>query len=177
MISEPPAPGRQPGEVPPIEAGAASAPDPARRAEVAAVLDDVRQWAQRTPPVLGIALVGSWARGTPTTRSDVDLVLVLAAPGHLAHATDWLSDVLPHRAPRVVRTARWGPLRERRVRLAGGLDVEFGLVPPSWAATTPVDAGTARVVREGLVVLHDPAGLFERLVAAVAGADRTSRPP
>ena len=36
-----------------------------------------------------------------------------------------------------------------------------------WAAVPP-DAGTARVVSGWFVVLHDPSGLLERLVRAVA---------
>lgn len=34
------------------------------------------------------------------------------------------------------------------------------------AATTPVDPGTGRVVRDGFVVLHDPTGVLGALVTA-----------
>lgn len=59
-------------------------------------------------------------------------------------------------------------MTERRVRLDSGVEIEFGFTQPTWASVDPVDAGTHRVVRDGLRPLFDPAGLLARLVAAVA---------
>jgi hypothetical protein len=47
-----------------------------------------------------------------------------------------------------------------------GLEVEFGFAAPSWAATEPVDAGTAQVVGDGFRVLYDPVGILRALVVA-----------
>jgi uncharacterized protein len=58
-------------------------------------------------------------------------------------------------------------LTEVRHRLPSGLEVDVGVVDRAWAATTPVDPGTARVVQDGFVVLHDPAGVLGLLVKAV----------
>lgn len=67
----------------------------------------------------------------------------------------------------IVRTQDWGHLTERRVRLSSGLGVEFGFVSPSWAATDPIDPGTASVVRDGCRPLEDSGGMFECLIAAL----------
>jgi hypothetical protein len=45
--------------------------------------------------------------------------------------------------------------------------VKFGFVSPSWAATDPVDPGTASVVRDGGKPIEDSGAVFERLIAAL----------
>ncbi len=135
--------------------------EPGRAAQVSDLTGRVVRWAAARPDVVAVALVGSWARGAARPDSDVDLVVLtrdrdgyLGWPGCDAGWAD-------------LRTRWWGPLLERRFRLPGGLEVEIGFAPGSWAAE-PVDPGTARVVTDGLVVLHDPSGLLERLVGQVA---------
>jgi peptide-methionine (R)-S-oxide reductase len=121
----------------------------------------VVRWAAGRPDVVAVGLAGSQARGTARPDSDVDLVVVTRdRDGYLGWAgpgAGWAD----------LRTRRWGPLLERRFRLPGGPVVEVGFVPESWAAL-PADPGTAGVVADGLLVLHDPSGLLTRLVEAVA---------
>jgi uncharacterized protein len=124
-------------------------------------------WAAGRPDVHAVALVGSHARGTARPDSDVDLVVLTDRPDAYA-GTSWAAEALGAGATDV-RTRRWGPLLERRFLLPGGLVVDCGLAPPTWAAL-PVDPGTARVVADGFVVLHDPHDLLARLVRAVAGS-------
>ena len=129
------------------------------------LLEGVRAWAADRPDVVAVALVGSWARGAARPDSDIDLVIVthdvagfFAFPGWLVHfgePTDRIEET-------------YGVLRALRVWYTDGPEVEFGVVPPAWCATDPVDPGTARVVLDGLVAFHDPDGLLARLVAAVA---------
>ena len=47
------------------------------------------------------------------------------------------------------------------------MEVEFGITTPAWAHIDPVDAGTARVVRDGAQIIHDPAGMLARLLNTV----------
>ena len=129
------------------------------------MVERVRAWARARPDVLAVARAGSEARGTAGPDSDVDLVLLTREPATYL-APDPLAAALPAGAV-AVRTRMWGPLLERRFRLPTGLEVELGLAPERWAAV-PVDAGTARVVAGGFVVLDDPAGLLGRLVEEVA---------
>jgi hypothetical protein len=43
-----------------------------------------------------------------------------------------------------------------------GLEVEYGFTTPDWAET-PTDAGTMRVVTDGMRVVYDPQGVIGRL--------------
>jgi hypothetical protein len=67
-------------------------------------------------------------------------------------------------------TAHRGLLVEQRVMTAWGLELDVGIGPPRWACVSPVDAGTARMTRDGLRIIHDPAGTLARLEVAVGGA-------
>jgi uncharacterized protein len=121
--------------------------------EVTEVVAAAQTWASRTPAVTAVLVVGSYAYGRPRADSDLDLVLVTAEPGALASEDAWVTRVLGTGAT-VRREQDWGPLRERRFRRSTGLDVELGIAPVSWL-DVPVDAGTARVLRDGCAVVLD----------------------
>lgn len=131
--------------------------------EVDEVLRRATRWAAAQADVVGLALVGSWARGAARPDSDVDLVVLTTDQGRYLEREDWIREL---GADRLVATRSWGPLTERRVALASGLEVEVGVAPPSWASVDPVDEGTRQVIRDGARVLHDPAGVLAALVAA-----------
>jgi hypothetical protein len=137
----------------------ASATD-ARRTEVERLLDVVLRWASARHDVRGVALVGSWARGTAHMESDVDLVLLTLCVERYTESDDWIGDL---GCESIARTTAWGALTERRLRMPSGLEVELGVVPPYWAAVYPVDSGTRSVVEDGMRVLHDPDGLLRAL--------------
>jgi uncharacterized protein len=118
------------------------------------------------PDIRGLALVGSWARGSARADSDVDLVVLTSHPDRYLADDDWtaaLGDA------EVLDTQAWGVLTERRLLLKGGLEVEVGIAEPTWAATDPVDPGTRRVVTDGLRILHDPDGRLAALADAATG--------
>ena len=135
-----------------------------RAEEVDKLILTLTEWAGGQATIRALALVGSWARGDARADSDVDIVLLAARPDRYRASTAWL-DVLDQ--PTVVREQQFGVISARRVRLQSGLEVEFGIGPTSWASTAPLDAGTQRVVSEGLRILHDPDGLLVGLQAAV----------
>lgn len=126
----------------------------------------ITRWADGDPDVVGAAVVGSWARDSARPASDIDIVVLTTDPAKYVEGNGWVEVAVGQAAP-IVRTREWGPLTERRVKLTSGLEVEFGFAQPSWAAGGPVDPGTAGVVRGGCQPLVDPAGLFDRLIAAV----------
>jgi hypothetical protein len=101
--------------------------------------------------------------------SDIDFVILTVDQASYVDDDVWVRDAVGQAAP-MVRTMTWGPISERRVRLASGFEVEFGFGPPSWASTEPLDPGTAQVVRDGCLVLSDPGGALARLVMTVNGA-------
>jgi uncharacterized protein len=120
----------------------------------------VREWAEGREDLAAVALVGSWARREAREDSDLDLVLLT-----YTEAGDWIDELAPE--AEVVLHGTWGVVTERRLRLHSGLEVEVGIVPPSWAATDPVDAGTRRVAEMGLRALYDPDDLLEELSCAL----------
>ncbi len=126
--------------------------------QLAGFLDDVCAWTQSRPDVLGLAMVGSQARGEARTDSDVDLVMLCRNPAELAACNDWIA-----RFGEVRDTVRevYGVLRAVRVFYRHGLEVEFGLCELEWA-DVPLDAGTKRVISDGMRILYDPAGLLRR---------------
>jgi uncharacterized protein len=132
----------------------------ARRTEVEGLLEVVLKWASSRHDVRGLALVGSWARGTAHMDSDVDLVLLACRVERYTEADDWIRDL---GCETMERTAAWGALMERRLCMPSGLEVELSFVPPYWAAVYPLDSGTRSVVEEGMRVLHDPDGLLRAL--------------
>lgn len=94
--------------------------------------------------------------------SDVDLVVLTAEPATYVGDIAWIDDLYP--GARLIRSAAWGPVTERRLRLPCGLHVELGVTEPDWAAL-PLDKGTARVLSGGCRILLDING---DLAAAVA---------
>jgi hypothetical protein len=130
---------------------------------VFAFVEAVRRWAASVPAVRAVALAGSHASGRARPDSDVDLVVLCDDPGRLVADRTWLG-VFGEAA--AVSVEDWGAITSLRVRYAGGLEVEWGLGRPSWAATAPLDAGTAGVVAGGFRPLYDPEGLLAALLAA-----------
>lgn len=144
-----------------------------RRAEYEDVVEHLVEWASDRPDIVGIVVVGSWAREDPRMDSDIDAVIVTTDIARYTSRADWVQPATGEAAP-IVRQQSWGVLQERRVRLRSGLEVEYGFVPPSWASTEPVDEGTREVAAHGFHPVHDPHGLLRRLAQAVHGTNRPS---
>ncbi|MFF8972554.1 nucleotidyltransferase domain-containing protein [Streptomyces sp. NPDC014995] len=136
-----------------------------RRDEMREVEDRVTRWAAGRRDVVGVLLVGSWARGTARADSDVDLVVLTTEASRYAADDAWLREPA---LGEVIRVQAWGPITEWRHVTASGLEVELNIGSPDWARTEPVDAGTRRVVSDGARILHDPAGVLAELVRACA---------
>lgn len=120
-------------------------------------------FAKARDDVRAVALVGSHARGVARPDSDVDVVLLSTEPATYIDGCDWIE-----RFPgaTLLATRRWGALTERRLVLANETEVDLGVACPSWASTRPLDPGTARVAKDGLIALHDPDGLLAEVMAA-----------
>jgi len=109
--------------------------------------------------VVGLLLVGSYARDAARPDSDVDLVLLTTdRDAYLAEEELGLGEL--------VRTRQWGVITERRFRTPSGLEVELGVGNPDWASVDPVDPGTRKVVTDGARILHDPGGALGALLKA-----------
>jgi uncharacterized protein len=127
-------------------------------------VQSVTEWASGQDVVSALALVGSYAYNRPRMGSDVDLVLLTNDPDKYTRDIDWVVSFDPR--ARLIRDQKWGPLRERRVRLRSGLQVELGVAPTTWAAL-PLDPGTEKVLRDGCQVLYDPKGILQTALATL----------
>lgn len=130
-----------------------------RAPEVRKLLHDLAAWCSQRADVRALALVGSRARDDATCDSDVDVVLLTTDPGRYLATDDWALAL----GAKVVATRRWGVLTERRLLLETGMEVDFGVVDLSWAAIAPLEEGTAKVARDGLIPVYDPDSVLERL--------------
>ena len=85
-------------------------------------------WAIEQPDVQGIALVGSYARGSARDDSDVDLVILTDQPHKYLDDVQWIG-----RFGRVEKhqTEDYGKLTSLRVWYQNGMEVEYGITVTS----------------------------------------------
>lgn len=122
-------------------------------------IEELRQFTLSDPDILTTLIVGSCARGTNTPSSDVDVVIITNnKPGMVADQrfTEQFGTVSRS------QTEYYGACTSVRVWYDNGLEVEFGLVEPSWM-DRPLDAGTHRVLSDGYKIVEDKGTLFQNL--------------
>ena len=127
-------------------------------------LSHLTRWLAAEPGIEAALLVGSHARGAARADSDVDLVFICPDPRRYLDHDEWLSQF--GEITRLV-DEDWDALHSRRVFYAAGLEVEFGITSPAWAAVDPLDPGTRRVVSDGARILLDKTGILAALLDAV----------
>lgn len=121
-------------------------------------LDAFVNWASTRDDVQGIALVGSYARSEARDDSDIDLVLLTDEPGKYIEDVKWIGRFGPVEK---YQAEDYGKLISIRVWYDNRLEVEYGIARPHWAAL-PLDAGTARVLQDGFVVLFERGNLLSQ---------------
>ena len=123
------------------------------------LLHAVEAYSMLVPHIQSVILVGSYARGTNHAGSDVDLVLITTdKPGMLKEQgfVPYFGEVLQ------TQIEYYGACTSIRAWYKNGLEIEFGIVEPSWIAKL-LDAGTLRVLRDGYQVIVDKCHSFEDL--------------
>jgi predicted nucleotidyltransferase len=114
-------------------------------------LDAFIAWASDQPDMQGIALVGSYARGEARDDSDIDLVILTDQPRKYLVHIQWaerFGTIEKH------QSEDYGKLSSLRVWYRDGVEMEYGITTPDWAAF-PLDAGTREVIRGGMIVLFE----------------------
>lgn len=132
--------------------------------EIRGLLQAVAEWAGADSRVSGLVLVGSHARGTARSDSDVDLVLLSSVPQELLCDASWAASF---GGVTSTKHEDYGRLTSIRVQYAEGPEVEFGIADVRWASL-PLDPGTRRVLANGARPLYDDAGLLERALGALS---------
>ena len=138
--------------------------------DVQHLLRVIQDWAKARDTILGLAVVGSWARGTAQKDSDLDIMLLVDSPKNYRAETNWLATIEWHGAGFHLddyRDADYGKAWSRHVRLIPSAEVEFTFADKYWAATDPIDEGTKEVIANGCHILLDNKRLFARLLEAV----------
>ena len=130
---------------------------------IATYLEAFISWATAQPDIEGVALVGSYARGTATKDSDVDLMILSTERTRYLDNQEWLS--LFGEVERS-RDETWGSVETVRATYKTGVEIEYNFSAPSWAGI-PIDSGTRQVVNNGLEILFDPKGKFDALQKAL----------
>jgi len=123
---------------------------------VLAFLDSFSRWASMQPDLKAVALVGSYARDAATEGSDVDLLILAGDVAKYTRNQSWVSlfgEVTE------CREEDWGRVTSLCTFYKDGLEVEYGFTTPDWA-DMPIDAGSLRVVADGMKVLYDPLGIL-----------------
>lgn len=122
--------------------------------DIPAFLSTVQGWCEQEAPILGALLIGSYAKGTATVASDIDLVLITHTPSDYLTDTSWLrklGDVQSH------TIEYWGLLTALRVFFTNGMEVEFGFAAPNWIH----DKDTLRILKDGHRILYNPHNILD----------------
>jgi hypothetical protein len=138
-------------------------------AQLEQILAPISAWARSRSDIHGLALVGSWARGAARSDSDIDLMLLVSEPQKFRSDDHWLTEI-DWAGGRVAgwHDADYGSAWSRHVALEPHGEIEFTFCTPSWAATDPIDTGTANVVSGGGRILVDKTKLFDNLLTAAS---------
>ncbi len=124
-------------------------------------LSRIRDWAAAQPDIQAVLLVGSYARGAARPDSDVDLVILTGAPDRYLDPAAFPAAAGP--AERWIKED-WGAVTSIRVWYQDGLEVEYGIAAPDWAAA-PFDAGTRRVLADGMRIVFGREAVYNNLRA------------
>ncbi len=132
-------------------------------------LSRVVSWANKQDFILGISLVGSYARNTARPDSDVDLVILAARPTKLLADSKWLLEFGEFVSK---KHEDYGLVQSVRVLYQNGLEVEYGITTLEWTKTKPIDVETSKVVIDSMRILYDPKNAFKHLQDAINHRDR-----
>jgi uncharacterized protein len=138
--------------------------------EADAIVSAVARWAIERADIRAMALIGSWARGTPRHTSDIDLLLLSDRVHDYRRRQEWLTEIdLADAGYRLHsrESASYGAVWSLHLHLLPAAEVELGFAACSWARTEPVDDGTRSVVKDALRIIFDKDAMLSKLMAAV----------
>ena len=135
------------------------------RQQVNQFLSDFSRWAAKRPDILGVALVGSFARNEATETSDVDLVIIVGDPQTYLHNAGWAQNfgIIIRQQIEI-----YGKVASLRVWYSDGPEVEYGLTDETWCAL-PLDEGTKRVISDGIQILTERGAILSRAYRSDSG--------
>jgi len=114
-------------------------------------IDNFIDWVTTQSHIEAVALVGSYANGTASEESDIDLILLVPDPDKLIDDIKW---VYQFGVVSDNQIEHYGKVTSIRVWYSNGPEVEFGITYPTWASS-PLDKGTKQVIDNGMKVLFE----------------------
>jgi len=136
----------------------------------------VAKWVRQNTNNRALGVVGSWARGNPRPDSDLDL-LILARNSDLYFADASLLVKIGFDAAAYSLLSHavvdYGARHSHKVGLSPDVAVELIFAPINWASLDPIEAGSARIARDGLGILVDKDRLFFGFLAALGLRERS----
>jgi uncharacterized protein len=138
--------------------------------DVDAIVSAVADWALHREDIRAMALVGSWARGNPHQRSDVDLLLLSDRADEYRHRQKWLAEIDLESAGFGIASSEdesYGVVWSFHIALVPAGKAELTFAPLSWAGAGEVDAGTLHIVKDAFQIIFDKDEILTKLVAAV----------
>ena len=121
-------------------------------------LEDLSLWAASQKEILAVALVGSYARDAANPDSDVDILFITSHPEHYLIDS---SGTTNYGVIEKQQTEQYGLVTSLRIWYVSGLEVEYGITDERWVAL-PLDAGTKRVISDGLCVLFERGNILSQ---------------
>ena len=122
-------------------------------------IDQLRIFAINHAEIESVIIVGFYARGTNKETSDLDLCIITNAKNKMVETPDFVKEF---GIVKNMQIEYYGACISIRVWYENGLEVEFGLVGPSWIKM-PLDGGTRKVLNDGYKVVVDKRGHFKNL--------------
>ncbi len=123
-------------------------------------MENYFDWFKSQKNILGILVIGSYARGEQKVDSDLDIMILCDEYVKYIEDRDWLTNF---GAIKSSKLENWGATKSLRVFFENGDEVEFGFSTNSWANTNPIDNGTKEVMNGGYKVLYDPKRILKKL--------------
>lgn len=123
------------------------------------LIKKLRKWAENSQHIESVIIVGSYARGTNTDTSDLDLVIITLNKSEILESqefTKYFGEIEKK------QTEYYGACTSIRVWYKEGQEVEFGIVEPSWISV-PLDGGTHKILSDGYKIIIDKKSYFLNL--------------
>lgn len=131
-----------------------------------AILNLVQKFSKEQKEILALALCGSWARGNPHDRSDIDFIFIVKDKFGFKR-NDWLKQIDLSQIDETIlhfKDMEYGQVWSRHVFLKSQIEIEFSFANINWANVPDIHEGTEKVVRDGFKILYDPKLILHNLV-------------
>lgn len=120
-------------------------------------MSNVKRWGEQSKEIDAIVLVGSYARGTQSKSSDIDLVILTSDKENMISNPMFISQFGKQSK---IEIEYYGAVTSIRIFYEESFEVEFGIADVSWIAQ-PLDSGTRQVLDDGFKIIIDKGNYFD----------------